>query len=203
MGSERGMTLLEVVIGLTIVGMALAAGTAALASVVDHRARVDAVTGEVISAATARRTLIGWLAGARLRPEGGGPSFTGLDGTLDGRPDDELTFLTEADTPLGPGGETIVRLFVDRDKETATRGLTAEFREWRGSRSAVIAIDSAVTVLDIIYFTRIVAGHETLPSWVSSTLLPQGIEVRLSGVDSLPVAPLLALPLRVPLGVLQ
>jgi len=197
--SQGGMTLLELVVGMTIIGMALSVGYAALSTIVDHRGRVEEITDRLGRAAAQRRSLIAWLSGARLTIDPGGPSFRGLDGYFEDHPDDELTFLTSADTPLG-ASETVVRLFVDRDEETLEQGLTAEFSERTGTRSQVIEIEPTVIGLDVAYFSRVMAGREWLPSWVSNTLLPRGLEVQLTAdvADTLP--PLLALPIRVAMG---
>jgi hypothetical protein len=203
------MTLLELVVGLTVVGLALSAGYAGLASILDHRERVDAAATEELRAASVRRTLAEWLGGARLLVGEAGPTFQGLDGSRrvniaerTGRseelPDDELTFLTQAPTPL-EGGDVIVRLYVDRDSMTPERGFSAELSTWRGSTGRRVELVPEATGLDLRYFSRVAGERGWLPSWVSSTLLPAGIELTLSAgsADSLP--PLLRLPIVVPL----
>jgi prepilin-type N-terminal cleavage/methylation domain-containing protein len=207
----RGMTLLEVVVALTITGLAVTAGYAALASVMDQRDRADHALDGALRVANERRTLRTWLAGARLSIEAGSPDFNGLDGTYDGRTlratlsngrtvgpqaDDALRFLTSAATPLAPDG-TMIRLYVDRDTLTPVRGLAAELRDWRTNRGQVVELDSTVSGLDLRYYSIPLGDRGWLPSWVSRTLLPSGIELTLTG-DSLP--PLLALPMLVAVG---
>jgi prepilin-type N-terminal cleavage/methylation domain-containing protein len=197
--NRRGMTLLELVVGLTVTGLVLSAGYAAFSSVTDHHARAEAATSAVSRAAAARRTLSRWLEGARLTVEDGGPPFQGLDGFHDGLPDDELTFLTV--TGGHPGVmETVLRLYVDRDSATPERGLSAELSEWRGTTLRRIEVEPAAISLDFRYFTRMLGHGEWLASWISSTVLPAGVELRLGAVkgDSLPA--LLRLPVAVPLG---
>ena len=197
--NRRGLTLIELVVALTITGLTMAAGYGALGSVIDHRHQVEQVAAAVQGAAAERDMLVSWLAGAHLTVEEGGPSFRGLDGTSGDSADDELTVLTTAPTPLGTG-ETIVRLYVDRDERTPERGLTATFTEWRGVASQRSELDRRVTGLHIRYRSSLLSGAAWLPSWISSSVLPAGAEVTLSGdgPDSLPA--LLRLPIVVPLA---
>jgi type II secretory pathway pseudopilin PulG len=193
------MTLMELVVGLTVTGLVLSAGYAAFSSVTDHRARAEAVTSAISHAAAARRTLSRWLEGARLTVDDGGPPFQGLDGIHDGLPNDELTFLTTA----GGNGrlmEMVLRLYVDRDSATPERGLTAELSEWRGTTMQRIEVEPAATTLDLRYFTRMLGHDEWLPSWISSTVLPAGVELRLAAVEGDTLPALLRLPVAVPLG---
>lgn len=194
---RAGMTLLELVVSLTITGFVISAGYAALASVIDHRARADAVLDSASTTAGQRRMIIAWLSGAHVTVEQDGPIFRGLDGVYDHRPDDELTFLTSAATPLG-GNETIVRLFVDRDSTTHERGLVASFREWPGNRHETLEINPLVTGLSLRYSSHQLGDHGWLPSWISTTLLPTGVELVLSADKGDTLPSLLALPIRVP-----
>lgn len=192
----NGFTLLELVVGLTITGMIVTAGYSALATVMDRRAEAERILDAAIQAANERRAVRSWLAGARLTIQEGGPAFTGLDGVHEHLPDDALSFLTGAETPL-PGGDAVVRLAVDRNPETPATGLIAEFTEWRGSGKRTVEVDRRVTGLAIRYFSIPLGERGWLPSWISRTLLPSAIEVTLVG-DSLP--PLLRLPMLVPVG---
>jgi len=205
------MTLLELVVALTITGLMLASGYGAFATLADRRAVAAERADEVARAAALRRTLAAWLAGARLTIEEDEIAFRGLDGVRrsDGRsvaaagaemPDDDLTFLTTAPTPLGDG-ETIARLYVDRSDDTPERGLVAELMEWRGLRRTRVELDPRVAGLDARYLSGVLGARQWLPSWVSTTVLPAGVELRVVGAigaDSL--APLLSLPITVPFG---
>jgi len=197
--SRRGMTLLELIVGLAITGVTAAVGYGVFASMVDHQARAEAEGDGVARAAAARRMVIQWLTGARLLVDEAGPPFQGLDGVYQDVPDDELTFLTEAAGPEAYG-QTVIRLHIDRDSVTPEQGLTAELTPWRGARAERVEIEPRAAGLDVRYLTRMLGGAEWLPSWISSTVLPVGIEVTLLLVpgDSLP--PLLRLPLVVPIG---
>ena len=183
----------------------MTAGYGALSSVLDQRDRAEQVLTHTLEAANIRRELRQWLAGARLTIEEDGPGVRGLDGVADGRTggqadgkvnDDMLTILTTAPTPLD-ANDVVLTLFVDRDSATDVRGLVATLRAWRGREGTVIEVDPRVTGLEIRYFSAPFGDRGWLPSWISRSLLPSGIEVTLSG-DSLP--PLLTLPMLVPVG---
>ncbi len=192
------MTLLELVVGLTVTGVTLSAGYGAFTSMVDHRARAaDRIEGTA-RAAEGRRALAEWLENARLVMDQDGPLFRGLDGVYQGMPDDDLSFLTSG----GPGepNEVIVRLYIDRDSLTAVRGLAAELSGWRSPHAELVQIEPRAAGLDFRYSTRALGQTEWLPSWISSTVLPSAIELRIlpEPGDTLPA--LLRLPIVVPLG---
>jgi type II secretory pathway pseudopilin PulG len=188
------MTLLEVIVGLAITGLAVTAGYSGLASILDNRARAEQAMDATLQAANERKLLRVWLAGAHLTVEDGGPAFTGLDRVQEQIPDDGLTFLTSATTALG-NGETVVSLRIDRDPTTPERGLVATLRGWPGTSRRTFQVDPRVRGLDIRYFSVPLGDRGWLPSWISSTLLPSGIELSLVG-DSLP--DLLRVPMLVP-----
>jgi type II secretory pathway pseudopilin PulG len=193
------MTLLELVVGLTVTGLALTAGFSAVGMLGDRRRQLEGAMNAVARVANQRAAIIAWLAGAHLVADEGGPEFRGLDGIRDRTPDDDLSFLTTATTPLSTG-ETLVRLYIDHADATPERGLTAAFAEWRGPAVKRIEIDSAVVGLDVRYLSGILGRQAWLPSWVSTTILPAGVEVRLIAAEGDSLPPLLRLPIVVPLG---
>jgi hypothetical protein len=188
------MTLLELVVALAVTGAALAAGYGAFAGVVDSRQALTTATDSVARSAGVRRVLVDWLGGARVGLGSDGPDFRGLDGVAGHLPDDELTFTTDAVTPLGDGG-TLVRLFVDRDPRTPERGLTATLAEWGGTRAARMELAPDVEGLDVRYASRVFGGVRWLPSWISRSVLPLAVEITFSPAmgDTLPA--LLDLPI--------
>ena len=194
---RAGMTLVELLLGLTIAGLALAVGAAALASVLDHSERAIAAA-EVAETAAIRRALIGWLAGARVAPGQQGGSFQGMDAERWGTPDDELVFLTDAPTPLG--GTTLVRLAVDRDPRTPEYGLVAELWEWRGTRARRVWIEPHVSGVQARYLTAVTGERQWLPSWISGWALPAGVELRLIAEEPDSLPGLLRVPITVGIG---
>lgn len=196
MTSRAGMTLLELVVGLTVAGLVLAAGYDAFSSMVDHSERAAEAADAEVRAAAKREALFSWLAGARLTVEEAGPPFRGLDGVFEDRPDDQLTFLTTGTTPLDVR-HTIVRLYVDRDEETPERGLTADFAEWRGPGTTRVEIEPRVVGLNFRYQTSIRPDNRWLPSWISSSVMPLGVEMTLTTAPEDTLPPLLAQPIVV------
>ncbi len=195
---RRGMTLLELIVGLTVTALVLTAGFAAATAIGDRRGQFEGAMDAVARQASARAEIISWVSGATLLADEGGPQFRGLDGVRQDAPDDQLTFLTTSPTPLGTGN-VIVRLYVDRDDATPERGLTAAFAEWRGTATTRIELDPRVQGLDIRYLSSFQFRSGWLPSWISSTLLPSGVEMLLVAAPGDTLPPLLRLPMVVPL----
>ncbi|HEX6941000.1 MAG TPA: hypothetical protein VF158_16395 [Longimicrobiales bacterium] len=192
------MTLIEIVVALVIAGAVVTAGVAAFASIADHRRRAEEATAAIARAAAIRETLRSWLAGATLVPGEGGPPFRGIDGIRGDTPDDVLVFLTSARTPLGPG-PALLQIAIDHDDETTERGLVADILEWRGTARTRIEIEPGAAGLDLRYLSSLRGQPQWLPSWISNTLLPAGLELRIVPADGREVHPLLARPLLVPL----
>lgn len=192
---RRGLTILELAVGLTVTALAAAIGGASLATLADHRSRERHAAAALARDAAVRRTIVSWLEGAYVADEPG-PAFELVDHTHRGRPDDELRLLTSARTPLGDGG-VAVRLHVDRDEATPERGLVAELTDWQRGRVRRVELDSSVVSLDARCFTRLLGRPEWMRSWVSAVVLPAGIDLRLAAATTEGLAPLLRLPITV------
>ena len=210
---------MEVVVAMTVASVALAAGYGALATLVDRGDRADAVAGAAVHVAVLRQTLTEWLATTRVSGDVAAPSFEGLDGEHDDAPDDVVTFLTAARTPIDVR-ETVVVLYIDRDDATPERGLVAALAPWHGVAAPAAALQHVsrpqaatreeativrrlelvpqATSLDIQYRSGLLDDARWLPSWISSTVPPSGIELRIGARDPETLPPLLRLPLRVP-----
>ena len=200
-GARIGMTLIELIVALTITGLALGSGYSAYATLADRRIIADRRVDVVARAAALRSTLSAWLAGAHLTVEQDDIVFRSVGGTRRSPTgqvaDNDLTFFTSASTPVGNHG-TIVRLFVDHDS-IGEGGLIAELSEWRGHRRARIQLDSVVAGLDVALVSGVLGTRSWLPSWVSSTILPAGARMTLSARPGDSLAPLLRLPITVSL----
>jgi type II secretory pathway pseudopilin PulG len=146
-----GMTLMELVIGITITGMMAAAGAASFGAIIDHRKEIRDATVEMERAGALREMLRSWLvAGTVQIQQGGVPQLGGRAGaaqtssassntapsnsassrngiTAAASTGDEVTFSTTALTPA-MAASVRVRLFVDADPNTAERGLTIEYQ---------------------------------------------------------------------------
>jgi prepilin-type N-terminal cleavage/methylation domain-containing protein len=198
---RRGLTLIELLVALTITGLVMGSGYGALSVLVDHRTHVMAATDAVASAAAKRRMLEGWLRGARLNIDGD-EKFEGLHGLDEDRPDDALTFLTNAPTPLGID-ESIIHVYIDRDDKTPERGLCVTLTDRNGQGTRRIEVDPRVTALDIRYLSGAFGKRAWLESWVSTTVLPSAVRLTLSSEEPDSLPSLLRPAIVVPLGSVQ
>jgi hypothetical protein len=190
--------LVELVVALTVAGLALAAGYQAFATVSELGDRAIESSDAALRTSAMRQALGSWIQGARLTVEPGGTPFRGLDGNHEGAPDDRLTILTTASTPLG-ARETVFQLYVDRNEETPEGGLVAEFSEWRGSGTLRLEVDRRIAGIEARYLTTVLGQREWRPSWISSTVLPAAVELRLVSTEGESLPGLLDHPILVSL----
>ena len=148
MTARRGMTLMELVIGIAITGMMAAVGAGAFATIIDHRKSIRNATVETERAAALRETIRSWLivgtpvytTGAAASQGGRGgaavatstnPTNTGANGTgitAAVSSGDELTVSTQAATPANVPITQRLRIFIDADPNTPETGLTIEYQ---------------------------------------------------------------------------
>jgi len=199
--ARTGMTLIELIVALTITGVALGSGYSAYATLADRRILADHQADAIARTAAIRSTLALWIAGARLTVEEDDIVFRSVGATrrslTRGLPDDDLTFFTSARTQVGNHG-TIVHLFVNHDS-AGEHGLIAELSERAGERHTRIQIDSSVAGLAVELLSNVLGTQSWLPSWVSSTILPAGARVTLLPRPGDSLLPLLRLPITVAL----
>jgi len=183
MSARRGLTVLELLIGLALVALVASIGTATLSLFSrEERHRRD-MNDEVARELAIRRTLIAWLEGAHTNsgaPRGSNAGFQLVDKAEHGSDADVLAFTTAARTPLGTG-ETSVALYVDTDDRTPEVGLTAELTSWPGGPAARLQLDSTVAAMNVRCLTSLLGGRRWVPSWMSTSVLPRGVELRLGG----------------------
>jgi prepilin-type N-terminal cleavage/methylation domain-containing protein len=211
--NRPGMTLIEVVVALAVSGLALASGAGALALLADRSAIAETRAASSIEQTVVRQTLIEWLTQARVGGAQGAPSFEGIDAEYQGRPDDALMFVTSAPTPLNTR-ETVVLLYIDRDESTPEQGLIAALmpelvvRPTTGSiarpstttastRIERMELEPRAVALDIQYRSGLLGVDNWLPSWISTSVPPTAIELRLESEANDELPPLLRLPVRV------
>jgi prepilin-type N-terminal cleavage/methylation domain-containing protein len=195
--SQDGFTLIELIVGLAISSVAIAAGFGALGIVQDRGDAAEEVNRLALSGATQRSLLMDWLAGARFEAPTD-EAFTGLDAESGGLPMDELLLPTTARTPLS-NVSTVVRLYIDEDPDTPEMGLMAEMSITSlSTEPRRIAIVPSAGAMEIRYLPEADgAGWED--GWMGRNALPRGLEITLwpAVAESLP--PLLQLPIRVAL----
>lgn len=195
---NRGFTLMEVLIGLTVAALALTAGFATLGFITDTDEPVDVASALALRGATTRNLLTKWIGEARYQVGRRGVTFQGLDDEVYGTEADEMIFPTTASTPLGVG-LTVVRLFIDTDRDTPEQGLVAELTERPTDEPRLVELVPEAGSLEIRYLLPIAGTTgEWVDGWISNRL-PQAIELvlRPNRYDTLP--PLLRHPLLVPL----
>ena len=189
MKSRRGVTLLELMFALTVLALVSAIGTATLSLLTDdrlHRGSIARLEHE----SAERRALVAWLEQAHASLGG---TFQLVSSTRHNRDADVLTFTTTAATPLGTP-ETTIRLFVEDDRRRET-GLIAELSSWPGGPTARVEIDSTIVGLRVRCLTTLLGGRQWVASWMSSAVVPLGIELRFAGAPNGALPPLLRRPI--------
>ena len=197
-----GFTLVEVVVGVTVGGVVLMAGFAALATVRDNSVAAREATTVALEGATARASLTEWLATAQLQSTELSVRFEGLDATESDLEWDEISFPMRAQSPLRTP-VTHVRLFIDTDPETPERGLVAHLVGLRGEEPRPVELVPEATGLLIRYLPAVDGPVEWAESWLDQQSLPRAVELTLVDAPDEPLPPLLKLPIRVALALLQ
>jgi type II secretory pathway pseudopilin PulG len=196
MSRRAGLTVLELLFGLTVVALVASIGTATLSLFGDELSRRREPSNAMARQLATRRMIASWLEGAHASAGSAAPGvFQLVDAKRHERDADVLTFTTAAWTLLNTG-EATIRLFVDEDASTPEVGLTAELTSWPGGPVTRVQLDSSVTALNIVCLTNLLGGRRWVPSWMSTSVVPRGIEIRLRGARN-DVAPLLQMPIVV------
>jgi prepilin-type N-terminal cleavage/methylation domain-containing protein len=213
---RRGMTLMELVIGLAITGMMATAGAVAFGSIIDHRRVVRTASVTTERAAALRDMIRGWInAGAIQIQQGGGPrgltrgalagnagrgagGFGGNMATVSAAQasGDELTFTTsELNPSLLPNVR--IRLYVDADANTPEKGLTIEYQPNLQMPLVRKMLDSTIDTLRVEFLDR--RTNRWFGASQAATVTPRAVRLTLlSGVATLP--PILQVPMIFPMG---
>lgn len=191
--ARDGTAVLELIFALAVVALVASIGTTTLTVIgSDRLARREAATLE--RDATIRRSLIDWLESAHASLGG---AFQVVDAKHFGRDADVLIFTTTALTPLATA-ETTVRLYVESERRTE-KGLVAELTSWPNGPAARIQIDSTVVGLDVRCLTNLLGGRRWVASWLSSDVVPRGVELRLRRAPNAARSAWLGMPIVVAL----
>ena len=199
---RAGFTLVEVVVGVAVGGIVLSAGFAALTAIRDHSVGAREATTIALEGATARATLTEWLTTAQLQSSVLSTRFVGLDATESDLEWDEMSFPMLAPSQLRTPA-TNVRLFIDTDPETPERGLVAELVGQRGEEPIPVELIPKAVGLRIRYLPVADGPVEWAESWLDQPQLPRAVEITLVDTPEDPLPPLLKLPIRVALTILQ
>lgn len=200
MRARHGMTLLELMIGIVVMGAAVAAGYGTFASIVDQRQRTRGAVNEVARGAAVRRTITNWIEASHIIIQTdesvprGGPDFRMQNMR------DELDLFTFAPTPTGSGATRITILVNNFDRRYQS-GLVALLTPIQAGMAdtSVLVLDSTVTGLRVEYFVNLTGT----PDWYTKSEL-SGVPTRPSAVrlhcisDNMErLTPLLQLPITV------
>jgi len=192
--ARPGFTLVEVLIGLLVASIALAAGFGALAAVGDNAGRADEATAELLDGAAKRAMLIDLIEGVRLRH--GGERFQGLSAELLGLPSDEMLLPTTGNTGL-PVSPVIARLYVDTDPATPEEGLVAEVIARVGDEPVYLPLVPEAGRMTASYGVIGPTGQWSWnPEWTVNRL-PDAIQLVLEPAPGRTLQPLLEYPIRV------
>ncbi len=205
--ARRGMTLLELMVGVVITGMTAAAGAAAFSAIVDRRQAVVNASIEVERAAALRELLRSWVSAGSIqiqtqgiRARAGTRSVAGAQ-TLRGDPEtvlssavstgDELRFTTSALTPaVAPN--VSVRLYVDGDANTPEEGLSIEYQLAPQAPLQRRELDRSITQLTVEYLDQ--TTNQWVPETQAAAVRRIAVRLTLTSGDA-PMHPLLQLPL--------
>ena len=207
---RRGMTLIELVVGVVITGVMAAIGTAAFGSLIDQRRVIVQATVEVERAVALREMLRHWIGAGAIAPQAqqlrvagarsGGTPLARQRSAATAEPlllpaistGPELRFTTSALAWSGVPNIP-VRLFVDGDESTPERGLTIEYQASPQAPLFRRQLDSTITGLRVEYLDR------STGRWVDEQdgLVARRLAARLTllGDPSAPLPAILGTPL--------
>jgi prepilin-type N-terminal cleavage/methylation domain-containing protein len=204
--SRGGFTLVELLVALVVSALVLTVAFRSVGVAADATSRVRADQRGVLRGGATRAQLDRWLRAATFLD--GAEPFVGQAGARhDGPPLDELTFAVADAGVLRPGPRRI-RLWIGTDSTGKRSGLLAELIALDGqaqSTAETLAVAPAAVGMRLRYRGRFAGRDGWAGEWASSTLLPTAIELSLQPASGAPhgregLAPILTLPLTVPLG---
>lgn len=213
--ARRGMTLMELVIGLTITGIMATAGARTFSSIIDHRAVVRGANRTTERTAALRDMIRSWgLNGAITVEIGGGPrgltrSASGAAARTANRrgasnivqvtpakhSGDQVTIVTSAPNPAMLPNLSI-RLYIDADETTPETGLTMEYQPNPRSQLVRRMLDSTISALVLEYLDNR-TGRWLAASQAANTSV-RAARISFVPSDTLAGSPLLGVPLTLP-----
>jgi type II secretory pathway pseudopilin PulG len=217
--ARAGMTLMELVIGITITGLMALAGAGAFASIIDHRKVIRESTVATERAAALRDMLRTWISSGQVQiQQGGGPR--GLTRTTIGMATgqmtaqtiasrnpvavagaqaagDELVFTTNALNPsMLPNVR--IRLYIDADANTPETGLTMEYQPNTQTPIVRRAIDASIGTLVVEFLDR--RTGRWFKASEAATIQSRAVRVTLLPTEGDTLPALLQLPMIFPIG---
>lgn len=213
LSSRRGMTLMELVIGLAITGMMTAAGAGAFEAIISHRAVIHDAAVSTERAAALREMIRDWLTTGQVQiQQGGGPrgltrgaATTGVPGMRNSTSSvsaaqaagDEISFTTSAPNP-SLLATVRIRMFVDADNSTPEKGLTIEYQPNAQQPLVRKMIDSTVDTLYVEFLDD--RTHRWYHSAEAATITPTAVRLTLLPGEGHTAPPILELPMIFPIA---
>ena len=220
MRPRRGMTLMELVIGLAITGMMASAGAVAFGAIIDHRRVIRQASVETERSAALRDMVRDWILAGNIQiQQGGGPRGLnrgiaagvagGIAAGIGSRGSqslaavsaaaasgDEITFTTSDVNPSFLPNVRI-RLYVDADASTPEKGLTIEYQPSAQLPLVRRMLDSTIDTLHVDFLDR--RTNRWIESTQGATIQPMATRLTFaSGVAKLP--PILQIPMIFPMA---
>ena len=211
--ARRGMTLMELVIGLAITGMMTAAGAGAFESIIAHRKIIRDAAVSTERAVALREMIRAWLSTGQVQiQQGGGPrgltrgaattAAPGMANTTSSvsaaqAAGDEIAFTTSA---ANPGLLSIVRIrmFVDADNNTPEKGLTIEYQPNAQQPLVRKMLDSTIDTLNVEFLDD--RTHRWYHAAEAATITPTAIRVTMLPGEHHTAPPILSVPMIHPIA---
>lgn len=207
--NRRGMTLMELLVGLALTGAMAAMGAATFGSIIDHRRVIKESTVEMERAAALREQLRNWIGGGTvLIPQGGGPRLgTSSASVMPGSAvitsavasGDELTVNTYAPNPAGTPTARM-RFFVDGDDATPERGLAVEYQSSNQTPLQRLQLEPSIGTLKVEFLDQ--RTNRWRPASEAATIQPVAVRVSLLPPEKGTLPAILQLPMIFPMPAL-
>ncbi len=196
---RSGMTLLELMIGIVVMGAAVAAGYATFATVVDQKHHMEKMVDDASRGAVVRRLVSTWIQSSL--------NVTLIDAAAEADPNvtrrqyrDNLRIITAGDNPTGKG-ITQLLLEINENNPRFQRGLVAKFIPFTADQqdTIVVVLDSTVTGIKVDFMRMVQGISEWVPSneWVTAMGRPVAVRIYLIANDQSQLTPLLHIPITV------
>lgn len=216
---RAGMTLMELVIGITITGLMALVGAGAFTSIIDHRKLIRESTVATERAAALRDMLRTWIVSGQVQiQQGGGPrGLTRLavgttsaqmttEASLRRNPlaaaaaqaaGDELVFTTNALTPsMLPNVR--IRLYIDADANTPETGLAMEYQPNTQTPLVRRGLDPSIGTLVVEFLDR--RTGRWFRATEAATIQSRAVRVTLLPAEGDTLPALLQVPMIFPIG---
>jgi prepilin-type N-terminal cleavage/methylation domain-containing protein len=181
--SRRGMTLMELMVGLVITGAMATIGAAAFGSIIDHRRIIKESTVDMERASALRDQLRLWIgSGTVLIQTGGVPNIGGRASAMTSNTTisaaagtgDEISVNTTAANPAN-APSLRMRIFIDGDEGTPERGLTIEYQTSNQAPLQRLQLEPSIGGLKVEYLDQ--RTNRWRPSSEAATIQPIAVRV--------------------------